>query len=105
LIQLLVSIYIREDKIALRSGSSPELRLSVMTRNLLRFHYFNFLSPLNHQSFSRPKESNSKRNSHAIFSNIQQYLLMSSIIWEDSVDGVDPGNNTATIFWMHLGLK
>jgi hypothetical protein len=37
--------------------------------------------------------------------NIQQYLLMLSIIWEDSADGVDPGNNTAMIFQMNLGPK
>jgi hypothetical protein len=33
--------------------------------------------------------------------NIQQYLLMLFIIWGDSADGVDPGNNTAMIFRMN----
>jgi hypothetical protein len=37
--------------------------------------------------------------------NIQQYLLMLSIIWGDSADGVDPGNNTPMIFRMSFGLK
>jgi hypothetical protein len=37
--------------------------------------------------------------------NIQQYLLMLSVIWGDSADGVDPENSTATIFQMNLGLK
>jgi hypothetical protein len=30
---------------------------------------------------------------------------MLSTIWGDSADGVDPGNNPATIFQMNLGLK
>jgi hypothetical protein len=38
-------------------------------------------------------------------SNVQQYLLMLSIIWGDFADGIDPGNNTATTFRMNLGLK
>jgi hypothetical protein len=34
-----------------------------------------------------------------------QYLMMLSIIWGDSADGVDPGKNTGMIFRMKLGLK